>query len=96
MSTSPLIPAAMQPPQPPKFGPGRGRPPATRTSAPIGPGLCDEQQTAAFLGLSVSFLREDRRGDRVIPFIRIGAKTVRYNIPDVMHALKAVTEGAAV
>ena len=42
----------------------------------------DEKKAAAFLGVSVKFLQEDRAGARRIPFAKLG-RAVRYDPKDV-------------
>lgn len=54
----------------------------------------DENQMAAAIGMSVHFLRKDRRTKRLIPFYRIG-DCIRYNMDRVLEALAAAEEGGA-
>ncbi len=54
----------------------------------------DEKTLAACLGMSVAWLRKDRRGARILPFFRLGS-AVRYNIDRVREALDKQAEGGA-
>ena len=52
----------------------------------------DETRLAEALGMSVHFLRKDRRTKRLIPFYRLGG-SIRYNLTSVTNALAACEEG---
>lgn len=52
----------------------------------------DETQLAKAIGMSVHFLRKDRRDKRQIPFYRVGG-SIRYNLDRVRQALAACEEG---
>ncbi len=52
----------------------------------------DEHTLAAAIGMSVHFVRKDRRGKKIIPFIRIGG-SIRYDIERVRKALAALEVG---
>jgi hypothetical protein len=52
----------------------------------------DETEAAKAIGMSVHFLRKDRRTKRLIPFFRIG-DCIRYDLGRVREALAAVEEG---
>jgi hypothetical protein len=54
----------------------------------------DEAEAAKSIGLSVHFLRKDRRTKKLIPFYRIGDR-VLYNLDRVREALGALEEGGA-
>ena len=54
----------------------------------------DEAEAAQAIGLSIHFLRKDRRTKRLIPFYRIGDR-VLYNLERVQEALAAFEEGGA-
>ena len=54
----------------------------------------DERAVAAATGLSVSFLRKDRRTKRLVPFSRVGDRCL-YFLPRVRDALLALEEGGA-
>jgi len=56
------------------------------------PEFVDDSTAAPALGVSVSWLRKDRLGRRLIPFVRIGG-SVRYHLPTVRDALLANAEG---
>ena len=51
-----------------------------------------ETEAARAIGMSVHFLRKDRRGKRLIPFYRIGDR-VLYDLERVRQALLALEEG---
>ena len=48
--------------------------------------VIDERELAVALGMSLSFLRKDRRGRRLIPFFKIG-DAIRYDRTRVREAL---------
>ena len=54
----------------------------------------NEKETAAALGVSLSWLQHDRCGKRLIPFYRVGG-LIRYNAARVTDALSAMEEGGA-
>ena len=54
--------------------------------------LLDDKQLAPLVKVSVQFLRDDRRGERKIPFIRLG-RCIRYDIDMVNKALDSMVEG---
>lgn len=58
------------------------------------PEFVDDRTAAPALGVSVSWLRKDRLGKRLVPFVRIGG-SVRYHLPTVREALLALAEGGA-
>ena len=60
----------------------------TPTPNPI---AVDEYAIAAAIGMSVHWLRKDRRGKRVVPFFRIGG-AIRYDHQRVREALVAKCE----
>lgn len=59
-------------------------------AAPI---AVDEATAAMAIGMSIHFLRNDRRTKRLIPFYRIG-DCIRYDLARVREALAAMEEGA--
>lgn len=61
------------------------------TSTPI---AVDEHTTAAAIGMSVHWLRKDRRGKRLVPFFRMGG-AIRYDLQRVREALARLEEGGA-
>ncbi len=66
---------------------------ATTTTTQDVPRLAvDESAAAQAIGLSVHFLRKDRRTKRIIPFYRIGDR-VLYNLDRVRAALAVFEEG---
>ena len=65
-------------------------PPAPAPAAPLK--LCDDNAVAAALGLSVHWLRKDRRKARIIPFVQI-ATAVRYDLDKVRAALVKMERG---
>ena len=52
----------------------------------------DETEAAPAIGVSVHFLRKDRRTKRLIPFYRVGDR-VLYDLDRVRAALIALEEG---
>lgn len=54
----------------------------------------DETACAQAIGMSVAWLRLDRRTKRIVPFYRLGGR-IRYNLDRVREALAAVEEGGA-
>jgi len=54
--------------------------------------LLDEKQLAELLSVSVQFLRDDRRGERRVPYIRLG-RCIRYDIQLANKALESMVEG---
>ena len=54
--------------------------------------LVSDKQLAPLVNVSVQFLRDDRRGGRKIPFIRLG-RCIRYDINMVSKALDSMVEG---
>lgn len=56
--------------------------------------LLTTEEAARYLRCSVNFLRDDRCGARVVPFVKIGTKVVRYRIADVEQALDRMVMGA--
>lgn len=54
----------------------------------------DETALAAAIGMSVAFLRKDRRTKRLLPFYRIG-DSIRYDLSRVRESLAALEEGGA-
>lgn len=59
--------------------------------APIG---VDEHAISKALGISLGWLRKDRRTKRIIPFYKFGT-AVRYNPERVREALAVVEEGGS-
>lgn len=59
-------------------------------TSPIG---VDEAQAAQAIGLSVHFLRRDRRTKRLFPFYQVGGR-VLYNLDRVREALTSLEVGA--
>ncbi len=47
------------------------------------PSLYNTEQAAQFLGVSKAFLERDRWAGARIPFIKIGARAVRYSPDDL-------------
>lgn len=58
----------------------------------IPPVCVDDVTCAAALGVSVSWLRKDRRLQRRVPFYRLGGR-ILYNLDRVREALAEVEEG---
>jgi excisionase family DNA binding protein len=53
--------------------------------------LMTTKQAAEYLGVSRQFLERDRWKGATIPFVRIGARTVRYRIKDLDDYMDANT-----
>lgn len=49
----------------------------------------DEHIAAEYIGVKVSWLRNNRRSPITPPYLRYGAKTVRYHIEDLDRWLEA-------
>jgi hypothetical protein len=73
----------------PPIVPAQEATPATATTPRIG---VDEIEMAAAIGMSVGWLRKDRRSKRLIPFFRLGDR-VKYNPARVMEAMASLEEG---
>lgn len=58
------------------------------------PIVVTEIEAAQAIGMSVGYLRKDRREKRIIPFIKIG-DCVRYDLLRVTEAVAALEEGGA-
>lgn len=54
----------------------------------------DEHDAAKIIGISVFWLRKDRRTKRLIPFYRIGDR-ILYNPSRILEALAAIEEGGS-
>ena len=57
--------------------------------------LLTTKEAARFLGVSTAFLERDRWAGARIPFIRVGARAVRYHIED-LEAFTASRRNSAV
>lgn len=55
--------------------------------------LLDDTALASALSVSVSALRKDRRGERRIPFLRVGKRMVRYDLARVLAVIGATEQG---
>ena len=65
-----------------------------KTQLPAGlPVLLTEDQAAAFLQVSVPFLRKDRITKRSIPYAVIGARMLRYPVDALQKYVAARMEG---
>lgn len=53
------------------------------------PHLLDTKQAAALIGMSVAFLERDRWAGARIPYIKIGARAVRYRESDLMDYINS-------
>lgn len=60
--------------------------------APAPQRLVDEFACADVIGMSVDFLRKDRRGKKIVPFIKLNS-AVRYDLDAVRAAMRARQEG---
>ncbi len=61
---------------------------STNVEQLTGSGWCDIKAAAAYLGMSVAFLRKAVRL-RKVPFARAGAKSLRFRRSDLDHWLEA-------
>jgi len=61
----------------------------TEAAAPL---FRTDAQIAPLIGLSLSFLRKDRRTQRVIPFVRVKGR-ILYDLERVRQSLLAREEG---
>lgn len=50
--------------------------------------LLTTQQAAKLLGVSVAFLERDRWAGARVPFIKIGARAVRYRYSDLLSYIE--------
>ena len=62
------------------------------TSLPLAPHLVDERVAAAALGMSLEWIRKDRRGARIVPFYKIGS-ACRYSLDRCYAALAQLEHG---
>lgn len=58
------------------------------------PILIGESAAAEALGVSVAFLRKDRRSKRLVPFIKLGT-AVRYSPAAITAAMAGLSRGGA-
>ena len=66
----------------------------SQTSSEFGRIGIGEKEASAAIGVSVFFLRKDRRTKRLIPFYRIGDR-ILYDIQRVRSALLDLEEGGS-
>jgi len=50
--------------------------------------LLTTKETAEFLNMSVAFLERDRWLGAKIPFVRIGSRTIRYELETLLDYIK--------
>jgi hypothetical protein len=62
-----------------------------QTEVPL---IVDDKTIAELIGMSLPWVRKDRRTRRILPFFRLG-KRIRYDLPTVRKALLARSEGGA-
>ncbi len=60
--------------------------------SPLPPLAITEHQVAACIGMSVHWVRKDRRTKRILPFYKLG-DAVRYDLERVRQALMGTEEG---
>lgn len=60
-----------------------------QTTAPL---CIDEREAAKLVGMSLGWVRKDRRTKRLLPFFRVGDRCM-YNPARILEALTAVEEG---
>lgn len=51
--------------------------------------LLTTKEAAPILGVSIAFLERDRWAGAQVPFIRIGARAVRYRLSDLNHYIES-------
>lgn len=56
--------------------------------------IVDDRTIAELIGMSLPWVRKDRRTKRLLPFFRLGGR-VRYDVPTVRKALLSRSEGGA-
>ena len=64
----------------------------TATSARL---FVDEEELAGLIGVSIHFLRKDRRSARRIPFVRLGDR-ILYDVERVKYAMLELEQGGPV
>ncbi len=57
--------------------------------------LLHTKDAAKFLNVSVAFLERDRWSGAKIPFVRVGARAVRYRIEDLQRHIDQNTQQSA-
>jgi hypothetical protein len=55
--------------------------------------LLTEDELVELRGVTKGWLRDDRRGKRLVPFLKLG-KAIRYRLADVDPALEKLRQGA--
>lgn len=60
--------------------------------SPLPPLAINEHQVAACIGMSVHWVRKDRRGKRLLPFFMLGS-SVRYDLERVRQSFRGREEG---
>lgn len=53
------------------------------------PQLLNTKQAAALIGMSVAFLERDRWAGAQIPYIKVGARAVRYRESDLIEHINS-------
>ena len=53
--------------------------------------IVDDKSIAVLIGMSLPWVRKDRRTKRLLPFFRLGGR-IRYDVPTVRKALLARSE----
>lgn len=59
-----------------------------KSNTPQSAKFVDEFALAEALDISVSYLRKDRQTRRRIPFVKIGAKAVRYDLAKILAQIE--------
>ncbi len=59
---------------------------------PLPPFAITEHQVAACIGMSVHWVRKDRRTKRLLPYFKLGG-SVRYDLERVRQSLRGLEEG---
>lgn len=56
--------------------------------------LLTTHEAAQFLGVSKAFLERDRWAGARVPYVRVGARAVRYRVSELEHYIQVRTLGA--
>lgn len=65
-----------------------------QTIQTLPPRAVDDKQIAELIGMSVHWVRKDRKTKRILPFFRIG-DSVRYDVETVRKVFLSRMEGGA-
>jgi hypothetical protein len=54
--------------------------------------IVDDKSIASLIGMSLPWVRKDRRTKRILPFFRVG-RAIRYDVPTVRKTFLSRMEG---